>query len=1177
MKQIAVLFSLMLAVLFGIQAQQFTYSESWGNAGFNLVAAGSSAIEVVYSVPFFALDDQTVNGEVLKNIMLPGNFLFNDPGAPNLPGHGQYIAIPQGSAPSLRIISQQTEVIHHVEIIPAPVIPTDIDDNPLQYIRNMNIYGKDALYPVSPVTLSDVVHIRGADAVILGITPFQYNPVTKDLIVYRDLRIAIDCEGGTGVYGDDRLRSQYWDGLLSDVLLNYSTLPQIDYGARMTQYLQDNSRNDECEYIIISPTGDDFIRWADSIARFRNEQGILTHVFTIDEIGGNTADAIENFINNAYNTWNMPPVACLLMGDYGSDGSTNITSEVRNDHPNGYNPYITDNGFSDVTGDLLPDVIFARMTANNDAQLNTFITKFLSYERTPETDTAFYNHPITALGWQTERWFQLCSEIVGGYFKHVKGRQPNRINAIYEGTPGSVWSTAPNTNTVVNYFGPNGLGYIPATPAELGGWTGGNASQITSAINAGAFFIQHRDHGLVTGWGEPSYSNSNISQLSSNKLIHVFSINCQTGKFNTSGECFGEKFHRHTSSGNNAGALSFTGPTEASYSYVNDIFVWGMIDYLWPDFMPAKPSAVALRGILPAFGVAAGKYFLQASNWQPPGYNDVKPITYRLFHHFGDAFSCLYDTVPATLDVTHDSVIAYGSTTFTITATDSSFIALSNDGELLATAWGAGTTPVVMTIPVLPEGTIIKVVVTMRNCFRYEDLVPVTDDILIADFVASETQFCDSTVIGFTDLSGGSPEAWEWTFEGGTPSTSTEQNPSNIQYNTVGAFSVTLTVTKGVDNSTETKTDYIQVFHTPAVYFEEAPLCENTPVEFTDLTDPNGGTITGWDWNFGDPASGTNNTSALQNPTHSYKDAGTFTVTLLATNNGGCTVAYSKDIVIGSAPDQASPPEGDTTLCQASAGTIFTTEGAPQATSYQWTLDPAEAGTLEGAGTEVTLNLSETFFGPATLGVSGVNDCGTGLISILLSLNVMEVLPAPIDPPAGPDVVDLKDVTTSDYEIAPVTGAIGYDWMLDPDNAGSIAPANAEGTVATVTWNPDFRGTASITVAGQSDECTGLYSAANVVTVKNTLGINEFNAYNISVYPNPNAGKFNLVLNTSEQSVVSIKIFNILGTQVYTEGNVAVFHNLTKTVDLSSLPKGIYHLKVEGTRGISIIRIVIDR
>ena len=1079
MKKFTLVLSLMLAALFSTYAQQFNYTDSWGKAGFNLVTSESSAIEVIYSVPNFTIEDQAINGDIMKNIMLPGNFLFNDAGAPNLPATGRYVAIPQGSTPSIRIVSQQIEVIQNVDMAPAPVIPMDNDDNPLQYTKNMTIYNQDAFYPASPVIISEVTQIRGTDAVILSITPFQYNPATKELIVYRDLQIAIDCEGGSGVYGDDRLRSKYWDGIMSDMVLNYNALPEIDYASRMNEYLQNSPESDECEYIIITPTGADFISWADSIAKFRNEQGILTKVFTVDEVGGNSTVAIEGFINNAYNTWNPAPVACLLLGDYGTNASNSVISPI-------YNNYCaSDNIYADVNNDMMPDVIFARMTANNNTQLTTFITKFLDYERNPVTDPDFYNHPITALGWQTERWFQLCSEIIGGYFKHARGRDPVRINAIYQGNPGSIWSTAINTNSIINYFGPNGLGYIPAQPSELGGWSGGNSSMVNNAINAGAFIIQHRDHGNTTVWGEPAYNNNNINQLTNDKLIHVFSINCLTGKYNWGGECMTEKFHRHTKNGDNAGALSVTGASETSYSFVNDTYVWGMADNMWPDFMPDETSEVEHRGIMPAFGNAGGKYFLKQSNW--PYNTSNKAVTYNLFHHHGDAFSCLYDTVPENLDVNHETTIAYGSPFFTVSANENSTIALSVDSELLAAVTGSGSSnPVSILIPTLDAGTVLKVVVTLTNCFRYEAFIPVIEDLLVANFSSTLTELCTENKLDFTDESTGTPTAWEWTFEGGTPETSTEQNPTDITYDVAGTYAVSLTVTRDGETSTETKSDFIQVLSTPTADFSEGTLCENTPVELTDMSNPNGGTITSWLWTFGDPSAGASDTSILQNPVHTYTTAGPYSITLIVTNNDMCANSHTKEINIVGNPETPTTPE-------------------------------------------------------------------------------------------GPDEVDLKDGLTTEFTVVPVVGTTGYDWMLTPESAGIIEPTSPDGSVSLVTWEPDFKGDAEIKTGGIAGDCIGLFSPVKVVNVKNTLGISEMNAYDITVYPNPTNGKFSLILNAGDQTKINIRIYNVLGSIVYSESNVNVFNKLTKTLDLSSMPAGIYHLRVDGEKGTSIRRIVIER
>ncbi|MCC7505907.1 MAG: PKD domain-containing protein, partial [Saprospiraceae bacterium] len=65
-------------------------------------------------------------------------------------------------------------------------------------------------------------------------------------------------------------------------------------------------------------------------------------------------------------------------------------------------------------------------------------------------------------------------------------------------------------------------------------------------------------------------------------------------------------------------------------------------------------------------------------------------------------------------------------------------------------------------------------------------------------------------VVKFTDLSNGGPSAWEWSFPGGTPSTSTDPNPT-VTYSTPGSYSVTLTITTGSGPYTVTQSNYITV------------------------------------------------------------------------------------------------------------------------------------------------------------------------------------------------------------------------------------------------------------------------------------------------------------------------------------------------------------------------------
>jgi len=73
-----------------------------------------------------------------------------------------------------------------------------------------------------------------------------------------------------------------------------------------------------------------------------------------------------------------------------------------------------------------------------------------------------------------------------------------------------------------------------------------------------------------------------------------------------------------------------------------------------------------------------------------------------------------------------------------------------------------------------------------------------------------------------------------------------------------------------------------------ASYTFTTPSCANNTINFTNTTNPNAAGVSTWAWNFGDPASGAANTSALFNPSHTFALPGGYTVTLNAVNSNGC-------------------------------------------------------------------------------------------------------------------------------------------------------------------------------------------------------------------------------------------------------------------------------------------------
>jgi len=87
---------------------------------------------------------------------------------------------------------------------------------------------------------------------------------------------------------------------------------------------------------------------------------------------------------------------------------------------------------------------------------------------------------------------------------------------------------------------------------------------------------------------------------------------------------------------------------------------------------------------------------------------------------------------------------------------------------------------------------------------------------LSADFEGVPTTICTGNVVNFSDkTTGGTPTSWNWSFPGGSPSSSTISNPS-ITYNTAGTYNVTLTVDDGSGPNSKVITDYITVNGVPA-------------------------------------------------------------------------------------------------------------------------------------------------------------------------------------------------------------------------------------------------------------------------------------------------------------------------------------------------------------------------
>ncbi len=166
---------------------------------------------------------------------------------------------------------------------------------------------------------------------------------------------------------------------------------------------------------------------------------------------------------------------------------------------------------------------------------------------------------------------------------------------------------------------------------------------------------------------------------------------------------------------------------------------------------------------------------------------------------------------------------------------------------------------------------------------------------------------CAGNSVQFTDMSvalGSSINMWIWDFGDGTSQTVTLPSSPNVThtYAAPGTYDVTLTVSN-LSGCEGTSSNPVNILPQPLANFTFEQGCAATPIQFTDNTSINGGTpIIQWYWNFGDPTSGSSNTSSLQNPLHSFTAPGTYSVMLVSTSTAGCNDSIVQQVYVAAPP-----------------------------------------------------------------------------------------------------------------------------------------------------------------------------------------------------------------------------------------------------------------------------------
>jgi PKD repeat protein len=827
---------------------------------------GTAGVEIQYTFNGVVLSPVEAGGTTYYMPHIYGFSHLDEVGAPRLPAKNHHIALPYGSKAVVEIVDSAVKEYPDSYLIhPALQLAADCKDCPdPKFEIDRELYGTDAGFPANPVQVVETETFRGVQVAVIQVRPLQFNPVTGKLTAYTRLAFKVTYSGGERSF--DRYSNANTDAanqMVKNVVLNRSALPKgVDRNKDFNK-----TRGDRKDYIMIVHS--DYLTAAETLANWKRQMGYSVEIVSQSSW---TTTQVNDALQTRYDSWSPKPLYFLIFGD-----QEDIPSEYTGAR-------YTDLYYAEMEGTgYKPEMAYGRIFASSAAEAQVIVDKIINYEKTPPTLSSFYTNALACAYYQdsdlnsyADRRFSHTSEDLRTY---VMG-QGYGVDRVYV-TGGSVDPLYYNDG----YYSPSGTP-VPAELRKPGFPWDGDATDITNFIDAGRFLVWHRDHGDVTLWGDPYYTTTNIGQLNNGELLPVVcSVNCLTGQFVYATECFAERFLRRSG----GGCVGIFAATELSYSGPNDGYAPGIIDAIWPDpGIDPQYGSGGLGNPIPAHDpiYTMGDVLNHSKNAMEYLWG-LHQTTWELHHYFGDPAMQLWTAVPTTATASHDLSIPPGGTSLAITASNcpGGIATLVYEDVLIGKTVLAGDGTGTITFASPGGGSPLALLTISKHNYKpYVANISVSPVPPAADFSADSTTVMATGSVQFTDLSTNGPTSWDWTFSGGTPGTSTEQNPV-VTYNTPCTYTVTLIAANPAGSDTETKTGYITVtvLQPPAADFSASStnISAGDSVTFTDLSTNNPNS---WSWTFD---GGTPGTSTGQNPTVTYNTPGTYSVTLLASNGAG--------------------------------------------------------------------------------------------------------------------------------------------------------------------------------------------------------------------------------------------------------------------------------------------------
>ena len=371
---------------------------------------------------------------------------------------------------------------------------------------------------------------------------------------------------------------------------------------------------------------------------------------------------------------------------------------------------------------------------------------------------------------------------------------------------------------------------------------------------------------------------------------------------------------------------------------------------------------------------------------------------------------------------------------------------------------------------------------------------------IVADFTADVTAVAVGGSVHFTDNSWGAQLTnWDWEFEGGTPATSTAQNPT-VTYNQAGTFGVRLTVTNAAG---ESDTKYIPNY-----------------ISASESYNMQNGTITTCDAMFYDDGG----------PNAAYGNNRDFTMTFMPATPGAKIRVEFQSFETENNYDWLYVYDGTST-------------SAPQIGSQHSGNDSPGTVTATNAEGAITFRFTSD---------SSVNKEGWAAHVSCVGL------PLEVEAYASNDTILIGETNTLYASATGGDGSYAYSWSP----ATNLNSATTQNPVFTATEGGDFTYTVTVTSGNETASATVTFHV-----VDNT-GVNEIDANQVSLYPNPASSVINIE-GVGEFNNLEVTLVSLQGQVV-----MNVFNALE--INVKDIDAGVYFVNINCDGRQIIKKIVVE-